>query len=255
MTTTPNPTHPLKDPKAWDIIRGFAEGNDISLPDTLSSLESHLGDRYVYADWKPAIDAVFTAEDDTLKALDALEVLRAKANPQSSPNNNTATHNKTLATTPIIPQLTAFETDLMESVAELHRRRRIVGTVPTLEDLLNPIQEREIGDSPYRFPAGDDDIVAEVLKETEGSQQEVEEIVSDDDGGPEEVGISSQEVAELCERLEKVCVIHSDAHGVDVLRLQGQLRKLRGHFRRLDTASRKQSRLDAFWGTVDVQTS
>ena len=36
------------------------------MPETLSHLEHHLGDRYVYANWKPDIDAVLTAENNTL---------------------------------------------------------------------------------------------------------------------------------------------------------------------------------------------
>jgi hypothetical protein len=256
-TTTPTPTCPLKDPKAWDIIQDFAKGNDISLLETLSHLEHHFGDRYVYAGWKPAIDAVLTTEDNTLEALNALEVLHAKVNP---PNKSTAVpHNETppppAAPAPIISQLTTFKTDLMESVAELHQWRQIVGTAPTLKDLLNLIQEREIGDLPYQFPGGDADIVAEVLKETNRSQQEAEEAVSDEEGEPEEARMLIWEVAELCERLEKVCVVHSDAHGVDILQLQGQLQKLCGHVRRLDTASLKQSSLNSFWGPVDVEMS
>ena len=95
---------------------------------------------------------------------------------------------------------------------------------PTLKDLLNPIQEREISGSPYWFPGGDADIVAEVLKETNGSPQEAEKVVSDED---EEARISIWEVAELCEQLEKVCIVHSDAN---VLQLQGQLQQLHSHF-------------------------
>jgi hypothetical protein len=152
MTATPTPTRPLEDPKAWDIIQDFAKGNDISLLETLSCLERHFSDRYVYADWKPAIDAVLTAENDMLEALNALEALRAKVTP---PNKSTTipcneTPPPPAAPAPIIPQLTTFKTDLMESVAELHRQRWIVGMAPTLEDLLNPIQKREIGDSPYQ---------------------------------------------------------------------------------------------------------
>jgi hypothetical protein len=91
--------------------------------------------------------------------------------------------------------------------------------------------------------------VAEVLKETNGSPQEAEKVVSDED---EEARISIWEVAELCEQLEKVCIVHSDAN---VLQLQGQLQKLHSHFKWLDTASLKQSSLNSFWSPVDVEMS
>jgi len=48
----------------------------------------------------------------------------------------------------------------MESVEELVRHQRIIGPPPTLEDLVTPVEEREIGDSPYRFEGGDAEIVA-----------------------------------------------------------------------------------------------
>lgn len=108
----------------WNIIQDFAKGNNISLPETLLHLECHLGNRYVYADWKPTINA-------ELEALNALEALCAKATPESPPNKTTATVcNKTPpppAPAPIIPQLTTFKTDLMDSVTELHLQRWIVG--------------------------------------------------------------------------------------------------------------------------------
>jgi hypothetical protein len=50
-----------------------------------------------------------------------------------------------------IPQLENLETELVNAVTELKARKRIVGTPPSLEDLLNPIEEKEVGDSPYAF--------------------------------------------------------------------------------------------------------
>jgi hypothetical protein len=48
-----------------------------------------------------------------------------------------------------IAQLAALEAELMDSVAELKTCKHIFGTAPTLEELLNPIQECEVGDLPY----------------------------------------------------------------------------------------------------------
>ena len=67
-----------------------------------------------------------------------------------------------------------------------------------------------------------------------------------DDDDDEGVDLPYHEGAELCERLEKVCVIHCNADGVSVLALQNQLRKLRAHFRHLELASLKQTTLDTF---------
>ena len=50
-----------------------------------------------------------------------------------------------------LPQLTALKTDLMNSVVELKACKRIVpvGTAPTLKDLLNPVEEWKVSESPY----------------------------------------------------------------------------------------------------------
>jgi hypothetical protein len=120
--------------------------------------------------------------------------------------------------------------------------------VPTLEELLNPDGEDEIGDSPHRFPGGDDEILAEAVKQTPGDNPDVINEESDRDSDPEDSdGLSYQEGAALCERLEKACIIHADADGVSVLDLQKQLRKMRGHFQQLEFAAQKQCTLDKFW--------
>jgi hypothetical protein len=62
-------------------------------------------------------------------------------------------------------QIIEVEKDLMNTVEELVKRKQIMGPPPTLEDLVDPIEEREIGDSPYRFEGGDVEIVAEVQRE------------------------------------------------------------------------------------------
>jgi hypothetical protein len=43
----------------------------------------------------------------------------------------------------------------------LQQRKHIHGTAPTLKDLLNPIEETEISHLDYRFPGGDNEIVAQ----------------------------------------------------------------------------------------------
>jgi len=43
----------------------------------------------------------------------------------------------------------------MDSIEELVKCKRITGPPPTLEDLVNPMKEQEVGDSPYRFEGGD----------------------------------------------------------------------------------------------------
>ena len=39
----------------------------------------------------------------------------------------------------------------MKTIDELQTQWRIISTKSTLEDLLNPVKETKIGDSPYKF--------------------------------------------------------------------------------------------------------
>jgi hypothetical protein len=63
--------------------------------------------------------------------------------------------------------------------------------------------------------------------------------------------VSCKEAIQLYKRLEKVCVVHSDAKGVAILELQRQLRKLRGHLYHVEAVSQKQSTLDSFFTPQD----
>jgi len=120
----------------------------------------HLADRYQFADWKPAFDAVFAAEDNVEKVVSAIEDLEKQA--------RTVTPTAPTVPSPTAPrhelnQLSLLENDLMECVTKLGDRKRICGTRLTLEDLLNPVEEREIGESEFRFPSGDAEIIAQVI--------------------------------------------------------------------------------------------
>ena len=67
-----------------------------------------------------------------------------------------------------------------------------------------------------------------------------------DDDDDENMDLPYRKGAELCEWLEKACVIHCNTDGVLVLALQNQLRKLQAHFCHLELASLKQTTLDTF---------
>jgi hypothetical protein len=54
----------------------------------------------------------------------------------------------------------------MHAVNSLQQHKHICGTAPILEDLLNPIEETEIGRSDYQFPGGNNEIVTEALHTT-----------------------------------------------------------------------------------------
>ena len=230
--------------------------DESSLPEVEEKLRNYLGDRYSFADWKPFFDGIFNAEKDAEAALAIIDKLRnaGSTSPPSCTPASTPTSNPIPTDSrPNLTQLSTLETGLIKSVAELQARKRINGTAPTLEELVNPIEENEIGDSPYRFPGGDDEILDQVLIGESGNGHAVDAGDSEDEDDLEDDLVSCREAIQLCERLEKVCVTHSDAEGVAILELQRQLRKLRGHFRRVEAATQKQSTLDSFFTPKDVE--
>src|SRR5882757_5574765 len=60
------------DPAAWKIVRTFAT-TPMSLPDAEKNLQTHLGERYMHSDWRPALKAVMDAEGDAEMALNAID--------------------------------------------------------------------------------------------------------------------------------------------------------------------------------------
>ncbi|KAH9010168.1 hypothetical protein EDB83DRAFT_2173810, partial [Lactarius deliciosus] len=145
------------DPVAWAIVKEYAR-TDMSLPDAEARLQAHLGHHFCSADWKSAFDIIFEAEDDIPAAAAMIEKMATQAIAHtmtvSSPNPSIATHAS-------FSQLKDLEADLMCAIDSLQKCKCIRGTALTLEDLLNPIEETEIGHSDYQFPGSDDKIVAE----------------------------------------------------------------------------------------------
>jgi hypothetical protein len=167
------------------------------------------------------------AEDDTVAALAAVLHLEAQAK-QKMRTHLTYTLCKHVS---IIPQLQHLEEGLMDSVSQLQQWKHIIGTPLSLNELLNPLKEQEVGDSPYRFAGGDEEIIAEVCR-CRSSSRDNSEIEIDEDEVIEEdsKGLSYQQGMEMCEALERACM---DADHVDILVLQRELRKLRGYFREM----------------------
>ena len=215
---------PRADRGAWNILRSFAT-SDMSLPEAEEHLKTHLGDQYNDSDWRPALDAVMKAEGDVVQAQAAIHKLASQSQlPRLTVRIPCRSHPRHSNTA---PQLDEAEKLLIDSVEELVRRKRIIGPPPTIEDLVNPIEEHEIGDSPYQFEGGDIEIVAEVKREMAVKSGEVIELDdSDSDPGDDEDNLPSRhEVIKLCETLERVCLTYSsEKFSLDLPR---QLRKFR----------------------------
>jgi len=204
----------------------------------------HLVDHYQFSEWKPALDAVFATEDNVEKAVSAIEDLEKQA------------HTMTL-TAPTIPSPTAphlelkqLTSDLMDCVTKLGDHKQICGTHPMPEDLLNSVEEREIGEFEFCFPGGNTKIITKVIRESQpGGDVEAESMGEDSGGEQEDTAPSLEEGMELCECLEKLCVIHSKAHGMSTLLLQQELCKLRAHLCVVQAKSVQQTSLDSYFSS------
>ncbi|KAG1717169.1 hypothetical protein EDD22DRAFT_741518, partial [Suillus occidentalis] len=105
------------------IICEFAS-SEMSLPEAETHLEHHLTNRYTDTNWRPALKAIMDAEGDIDAALNA--------------------------------------TKLMDLIDELKSHNCIFGKLPTVKELLDCVEKREVGGHDYKFPGGDKDIVKEV---------------------------------------------------------------------------------------------
>ena len=248
VATSESSSDPITDPVAWQIILDFAANKICSLPQAEEQLAAYLGSQFSFLQWKPAFDEIFKAEGDDSAALEAVEVLKSKVMAHHSTQPQTEINHLSL------PELECTGSELMQVVDELHRCRQIVGTRPNLEDLLNPVEEKEVGDSPYRYPGGDDEIIEEVRKRKDMLADKASNANSrasgdsddEDDVAPE---FTARQGLDLCAQMEQLCLQHTSEvdSGIDINSLQKQVRKLRGHLRKLDTASQKQVTLDHFF--------
>ena len=98
-------------PTAWDIMREFASSDSITLPEVESRLKALLGPSYVEQDWQPAIDAIFSAENDTELAIREVERLAAAA--ANSSRLKICIHRQTLER-PLPPEVIEVELHYIE---------------------------------------------------------------------------------------------------------------------------------------------
>jgi hypothetical protein len=239
---------PTADPIAWDVMIAFANGTISSMPEAETKLAAHLGNRFSFPQWKTAFDTIFQFEGDESAATDAIKALKEQAVTHHTSRQQVHAPPSTRLS---LPELDEAENQLMQAVDDLCVRKHIRGERPTLEDLLNPEEEKEVGDSMYRYPGGDADIIAEV-KRGEAAQagdpdnSGCSDDESDDDrlGGP---AVTTQQGITLCRDVESLCLQNADADGVDINLLQSQLRKLRSHLHRVEFESHTQVTLDRFF--------
>ncbi|KAL5521948.1 PDC2 [Sanghuangporus sanghuang] len=226
---------------AWEILRNYAHGLIETVPMVEEQLRTCLGESYKSDDWMEAIGAILHTEDNVLTASELVENLRSAA--------LTQTNSSLVNTTPVISQLQHAEENLMASVDDLKRRRRIHGTAPTLDELLNPVEEqKDYGGETHLFQT-DKEIIAEVHRRfQEASVIEVDS-ESDNEMGSEVEDASTKptlrDSQNLCTRLETLALEHAEME--TALTLIRTLRKFRGELFKKEMSTSKQTTLPALW--------
>ena len=215
-------------PEAWGVLEDLATSRK-TLPEAEDTLEKIYGSTYRDCVWRPALAAI-TGSETTEAALDELARFRA------------ATENCAVNMGGSDGPMRDAETELMGAVTELRARRRIFGPLPSLDDLVNPPGELEIGENPDRFE-NDADIVELVRKEFTGGV-EVEGVEDEIEESPPPQ-LSRHEMAKLCETLRGVCI----GTGVEVAyELSKVLRRFETQLRVVDSQRSTQQRLDGWLG-------
>ncbi|KAG1835523.1 hypothetical protein EV424DRAFT_1562480 [Suillus variegatus] len=134
----------------------------------------HLSDRYADSDWRSALKAVMDAEGDMDLALRAVNTLEKSAFGCTSLKLQIPARQQKPA------QLSATEQKLMRLINDLKERKHIFGTLPTIDEILDPVEEKDNGDLP-NFEGGDQAIADEVRREIAVANGKVVEIDSDDE--------------------------------------------------------------------------
>ncbi|KAF8227063.1 hypothetical protein L208DRAFT_1405994 [Tricholoma matsutake] len=183
-------------------------------------------------------------EGDILQAQEALHKLASEC---QLPHLTIKLPCKSPPESATIPQIIEAEQELMESVKELVKHRQIIGSPPTLEDLVDPVEECEIGDSPYRFEGGGAKIVAVVQHEMAVARGDVIELEDSEDDAEDDVEDvpTRGEVIKLCEVLEKACLSYGDADFS--LELPHQLCKYRAKLQQDTLLDSTQTSLDSYF--------
>ena len=202
---------------------------------------AHLGKCYTDSDWRPVLKAIMDAEGDTEIALNAVDSLAKAASCWTGLKIRIPARPRPL-------QLTSVETELMQSVNNLKARNRIFGELQTIDKILDPAEERDMGEF-LEFEGGDKAIADEVRREIAIANGEVINVDLDDedyDGDDEmHISVTRKDVLDLCQRLEGACMQFGNPQ--TSLDLSAQLRIFRAELRREELMTATQTSLDQFF--------
>ena len=232
-------------PTAWDVMRKFASSDSITLPEVEARLKTLLGSSYVEQDWRPAIDAIFSAENDTELAIREVERLAAAA--ANASRLKIRIHHQTSEQLP--PEVVEVERDLVAALKELHILKGIPAEcVPSVDEVVEPKEEHEFRMEENKFEGGDAEIVAHVkhlIAVKNGEIIDVDDSEEEEGESDLSAGLTFSDVAQMCEKVE--AAYWRFGCGEQGLTFPRELRCFRGLLGKMETKSKKQVTLHSFW--------
>jgi hypothetical protein len=198
---------------AWRAMQNFATTMVMNLPQAEAAVASCLGDHPCPSEIQIALNIINDNEDnknitEVLKKVHELERTSnghppASVTPPAPSTSTTAVTTKATRSHAINDETKAIEADLLDCIENLKSNQRIIRSALTLEEMLNPIAEREIGESAYRFEGDDEHILEQIAdlvkeKEMEANREEMEVDSNEDDEDLSPDSMPLKEMAELC---------------------------------------------------------
>ncbi|KAJ6622040.1 hypothetical protein B0H10DRAFT_2214648 [Mycena sp. CBHHK59/15] len=226
---------------AWKVLELYAM-DEFTQPTAEEALKEHLGDHFTKSVWETAMKRLieFEGDGDGDAALQLVADLCSSANaPALLMGNESSPESGSM---PAPSELVSLESDLMEQVANLRGRKRISAAgMPSIDDLLDPPEERYVEDHQF---GGDEDIIARVRHEAVERGDIIEIDDSDDEDDMPDMGTA--DVLKLCQTLERVCLLKGDPS--QSMELTRALRLFRGHVQRDELLNARQMMLAEAWG-------
>ena len=236
------------DPIVWDFICQYATGT-MSLPTAESSLQAHLGNRYVNSDWQPVLKVVMESEDDNA-VLDAVSTLYTAASSHTGIKIRIPAQCTTSDSEPTQKptQLVSAELEVMESVHHLREWNCIHGKPSSVDEIIEPPEERDIPES--ILDGGVKVIADEVCWEMAIANGEIIDVDEDDKDDKDDASITAalprSKLIQVCRQLEAGCM-HYGGDPQFSVNLSHDLIKYRTLLQQEEFLTAKQTTLDMFF--------
>ncbi|KAF9074711.1 hypothetical protein BDP27DRAFT_1416113 [Rhodocollybia butyracea] len=231
------------DSQALAILRAFVT-TSMTQPEADEALEKVYGVASVDKKWDLLLKTITELEPDSdiTSILIEIDSNLIQETPQSTATSMAA---------PKDPRLQIVENELMDHVEELRRRNRIHGDPLTLDEIIDPIEESEVGEEEGRYGENaEEKIVQQVQYECAVRNGEIIEVDDEEEELDAPPDISLQDLLQTCQTLQEQCLtrnLDDPRLAEQGLELMEQIRRFRGAVQKFSMKSVQQTQLDSFF--------